>query len=77
MWAILGILTAAAAIFIIEAPALFRRRLTTELWIFSILLVLGTGLSISLSLHVELPNPLDWLTVIYRPFSNLLESALK
>lgn len=77
MWAILGILAVAAAIFIIDAPDLLKRRLTKELWIFSFLLLLGTVLSILLSLNVELPNPLDWLTVIYRPFNDLLDSVLK
>jgi hypothetical protein len=77
MWAILGILAAAATIFIIDAPDLLKRRLTKELWIFSFLLLLGTVLSILLSLNVVLPNPLDWLTVLYRPFNDLLEGALK
>ncbi|CAH1193110.1 hypothetical protein PAECIP111891_00490 [Paenibacillus allorhizoplanae] len=77
MWAISGILAAAGAIFIYEAPALFKGRFMKELWLFSILLVVGTGLSILLSLHVEIPNPLDWIITLYQPFSNLMNNILK
>jgi hypothetical protein len=77
MWAISGILATAGAIFIYEAPALFKGRFMKELWLFSILLVVGTVLSILLSLHVELPNPLDWIITIYQPFSDVLNNILK
>jgi membrane associated rhomboid family serine protease len=77
MWAISGILAAAGVIFIIEAPALLKRRSIKELWIFSILLVVGTVLSILLSLQVNLPHHLDWITAIYRPFSDLMKNTLE
>ena len=77
MWAISGILAAAGAIFIIEAPALFKRQFIKEVWAFSILLAVGTVLSIMLSLQVKLPNPLDWITALYRPFSDLLKNTLE
>ncbi|MDR6882467.1 hypothetical protein [Bacillus sp. 3255] len=77
MWAIPGILAAAGAIFIFEAPALFKGRFMKELWLFSILLVVGTVLSILISLHVEIPNPIDWIIIIYKPFSDLLNNILK
>ncbi|WP_274653104.1 hypothetical protein [Paenibacillus humicola] len=75
MWVMVGILSA-AAIFLIEVPNLFKKRLMKELTVFLFLLLTGTALSILLSLHVKLPNPVDWLTFIYQPFSKLLENAL-
>ena len=77
MWAISGILAAAGAIFIYEAPTLFKGRFMKDLWLFSIVLVVGTVLSILLSLHVEIPNPMDWVITFYQPFSNLLNNILK
>jgi hypothetical protein len=77
MWAISGILATAGAIFIFEAPALFKGRFMKELWLFSIVLVVGTVLSILLSLHVEIPNPLDWIIAVYQPFNDLLNNNLK
>ncbi|MBD0383012.1 hypothetical protein [Paenibacillus sedimenti] len=77
MWTIAGILIAAALIVIIEVPALWRKKWIKEIWVHAILLLIGTGLSIALSLRVKIPNPLDWITFVYKPFSDLLANWLK
>lgn len=74
MWAILGIVTAAVVILIIEAPSLIRKKRWRELSAFFVLLFLGTGLSIALSLRVQIPNPLEWIRVVYGPISEAIFS---
>lgn len=77
MYSILGILIVAIGIVLYEVPSLIKRKLKKELWAFSILLVFGVFLSIIESLNIDIPNPSDWLTIIYSPFNNLLDSILK
>ncbi|RCW51034.1 hypothetical protein DFP97_102226 [Paenibacillus prosopidis] len=77
MWAITGIIVTASFIAMIEVPPLLRAKLKGELWLFSILLLLGTVLSIAKSLQLAIPNPLDMLWTIFQPFSDWLYSFLK
>ncbi|WP_419873674.1 hypothetical protein [Candidatus Pristimantibacillus sp. PTI5] len=77
MWMITGIVATASFIALIEVPPLLKAKLKRELWLFSVLLVLGTGLSIAKSLQFPIPNPLDLLFIIFKPFSDLLFSFLK
>lgn len=77
MWVITGILAVAVIVILIEVPSLLKRKLRKELWVFSILLILGTGLSIAQGLHWNIPNPLDLMIVIYKPISNIIFGFLK
>ena len=77
MWAITGIVVTASLMIIIEVPPLLKEKLKRELWLFSILLLLGTVLSIAKYLQMPIPNPLDMLYVIFKPMSDLLFSFLK
>ncbi|WP_107943028.1 MULTISPECIES: hypothetical protein [Metasolibacillus] len=45
-------------------------------WLFFILLTIGTALAITLSLHIYLPSPLDFITFIFQPISNALHALL-
>ncbi|WP_256358213.1 hypothetical protein [Bacillus sp. sid0103] len=75
--AVAGILVISAVIIVIDVPPLLRKKLVKELWIFSILLLFGTMLSIAQALGISIPNPLDWLTVLYKPFSDMMKNLLK
>jgi hypothetical protein len=77
MWTIIGILAAAIAIGFIEVPSLWKNGQKRELWAFSFLLLTGTGLGIAKTLQIHIPNPLDWMAVIYKPFSDFLFGILK
>ncbi len=77
MWVITGIVVTASLIVILEVPPLVKAKLKRELWLFSILLLLGTLLSIAKYLQIPIPNPLDMLYVIFKPMSDLLFSFLK
>ncbi|MFB5284506.1 hypothetical protein [Peribacillus sp. Hz7] len=75
--AVAGILLIVAVIIAIDVPPLLRKKLKKELWIFSILLLFGTALSIAQALNIKIPNPIDWITAIYKPLSDMLEKLLK
>ncbi|MFM1654152.1 hypothetical protein ACI7RC_18930 [Brevibacillus sp. B_LB10_24] len=77
MWIIIGILAAAIAIGFIEVPSLWKSGQKRELCVFSFLLLIGTGLGIAKTLQIHIPNPLDWMAVIYKPFSDFLFGILK
>ncbi|MGO4270332.1 hypothetical protein AB4Z22_10860 [Paenibacillus sp. TAF58] len=77
MWSVAGIVAVTIAIIMIEVPSLRRKQLRKEIWIFSILLLFGLGLSIAKSLQVKIPNPVDWITVVYKPLSDALLALLK
>ncbi|MGF3102812.1 hypothetical protein [Rossellomorea sp. DUT-2] len=76
MWATLGIVIIAILIIMAEVPSLLKNKAKRELWVFSVLFVIGVGLSISRGLNVSLPNPLDVLIIVYKPLSDLLTSLL-
>lgn len=77
MWAIIGILLTIAVILIMEVPPLLKAKMKKELWVFLISLLFGTVLSIAKSLQMDIPNPADWLAVIFKPFSDFLFGLLK
>ncbi|MCF6409378.1 hypothetical protein [Pseudalkalibacillus salsuginis] len=77
MIAILGILLVIIVIVYIEVPSLLKKGLKKELWVFGILLLFGTGLSIAQGLQVDIPNPMDWIKFVYKPFSDILYGLLK
>ena len=77
MLASLGILVVVGIIMVIEIPILIQKKWKKELWVFISLMVFSTGLSIAKSFNVNLPNPLDWITFVYQPFSNLMMKWLK
>ena len=77
MWVIAGILAIAIVIAFIEVPRLLQRKLHKEVWVFFTLLAAGTGLSIALQLHLNIPSPLYLMIAIYKPISNLIYGLLK
>lgn len=77
MWVIFGILALTVVIAFIDVPYLLKQGLKKELWTFSILLLLGTGFSIAEGVQVEIPNPMDALAFIYKPFIDLLFGLFK
>jgi hypothetical protein len=62
-----AILAVGLMIGLIEVPALLKRRERKDLWVFSVLLLAGIGLSIAVSLNIEIPTPLLWIKKIYEP----------
>ncbi|MBP1994821.1 hypothetical protein [Paenibacillus eucommiae] len=72
MLAVLGILAVTAMIIWFEVPSLWKRGLKRELIVFSILLILGAGVSIAKSSHIQVPNPLDMMNVMFKPLGDFI-----
>jgi hypothetical protein len=76
MWVIVGVFLVAILIIILEVPLLWKKRKKKELWVFSLLLLFGVGLSIAEGFDLDIPNPFDWIAFIFKPLSDLLMSLL-
>lgn len=76
MWAVAGVLGVSIIIALFEVPPLLKKKLKKDLWAFSILLLIGTGLSIAQALRMKIPNPLDLIYYIYKPMSDAIFSFL-
>jgi hypothetical protein len=77
MWAIFGIIVAVITLSIIELPSLWQQKKKKEQWIFSSLMLVALVLSIAQAIRVKLPNPYDWIAVVYQPMSNSIFGWLK
>jgi len=77
MLKVLGILGVSAAMVLIEGPALLKKGLKKEMFAFSILLLIGAGMSIGNALQLNVPNPLAGLVVLFKPFSDFIFRLLK
>jgi hypothetical protein len=71
-----GLLAVSILIAWLECPKLLKRKMTRELWAFSLLLLLGTAVGIAHALRMKLPNPLDLITFLYKPVSDVVYHLL-
>lgn len=71
MLKVIGILLIAAVILWMEVPPLLEKKDKKELVVFSILLMIGVGLSMALGLGKAIPNPLDLLTFVFKPIHDV------
>jgi hypothetical protein len=72
-----AIVVAAICIALLEAPALWRKRLWKELGIFSVLLTFGTALGIARALHIPIWNPTEWIMFAFKPVSKFVLGLFK
>ncbi|CAM4320442.1 hypothetical protein L1N85_15360 [Paenibacillus alkaliterrae] len=77
MVVIVGILAAAIVMIMLEVPTLRKQKMKKELWVFSILMLVAVGLSIAMGLQIDIPNPVDGITMLYKPFSDFVFHFLK
>ncbi|HZG80818.1 MAG TPA: hypothetical protein VEZ13_08635 [Brevibacillus sp.] len=73
----IGIVAVAVIIAMAEVPGLWKKRRMKEVWVFMLLLFLGTGIGIAESLTLQVPNPLDWITALYKPISDFIQAILR
>ncbi|MGX2959674.1 hypothetical protein JNUCC23_10480 [Peribacillus sp. JNUCC 23] len=73
----MGILLIATVILLIEVPPLLEKKYKKELLVFSILLVIGVGLSIAQGLGKTIPNPMDLLTYMFKPLNDVIAHLSK
>lgn len=74
---IVSILVFSIVLCIIEVPTMLKDKSYKDLWTFSILLILGMILAILKKLDITLPNPSDWVALVYSPVSALLKTFLE
>lgn len=67
MWTTAGIVIVASVVAAIQIPLLKNKK--KELWVFSLLLALATGLGIARGLKVDIPSPLYWIAYVFGPFT--------
>ncbi|MDQ6596117.1 hypothetical protein E2K98_20645 [Bacillus salipaludis] len=77
MLGVAGTIVAAIMMIAFELPNLRKNKLTKELWVFSILMLIAVGLGIAQSLDLHIPNPLIGITYIFKPFSDFIYGFLK
>lgn len=75
--AVIGILAIAGIIAMAEVPRLRKKGRMKELWVFMLLLLLGTGISIAESLSVKVPNPLNGIAYLYKPINEFILGILR
>lgn len=72
MWVIAGLIATAGICAAIEIPSLIGHK--KDLWVFSLLLLLGTALSIASALKMNIPNPLEGIAVVFQPLGKWMQS---
>lgn len=77
MLASIGILLTAVLFAFIEIPSLLKKQYIKELVVFFILLFCGTFLSILKVFGVQIPNPVDGITFIFKPISEVVLNLLQ
>jgi hypothetical protein len=76
MWAIIGTVFTGAIISYFELPQLIKNKCWREISVYILLLLVGMTLSILLIKNITIPNPLDWITNMYDPFTSFMERIL-
>ncbi|WP_147532774.1 hypothetical protein [Bacillus marasmi] len=71
-----GIVLTSLVIALFEVPKLKKEKAYKELFVFCFFLVNGTVLGILSALRVKIPNPVDWLIVVFKPISLWIERML-
>ena len=72
MAVIAGILLSVTLIIAVNIPSLVKQKLTKELFLFSIILLMVTSLSIAHALKIKIPSPLNLIMAIYQPIADLV-----
>lgn len=60
----------------LDVPYMLKNKLKKELWITSTLMLLGTCLSVALSMDIPIPNPFEGMKFVYKPISDLFYTWL-
>jgi hypothetical protein len=73
----LAIVVVAIIIALTELPSLLKKKMLKECFLFSLLLIIGTSLSMALAMGVDLPNPIDWIAAVMKPVADWIDRILK
>jgi len=70
MVSLLGVISAAVVMAIIDIPRIWKRRVVQDMIAYSFMLLSGFVLCVLLVRHVQMPSLIEFLKVIYGPFYN-------
>jgi len=73
---VLGILCIGTLIALVEVPSLKKKNFKKDISIFFLFLSTGIMLTILVSLGINIPTPLGFITKLYNPISSTLERIL-
>ncbi len=62
---------------IVEIPKMYKEKLYRELAAFSVLLCCGVILAVLKCLNIDIPNPLDFIAIIYSPITSLMKDVFE
>ncbi len=62
---------------VVEIPKMLKSKEYRELVAFSIILFIGMFFTILKSLNIDIPNPADFVAMIYAPVVDLIKGALE
>ena len=71
------VITFSTVLSIIEIPKMRKNKENREMAAFIIILFFGTALTILKSLNVDIPNPADFIQMIFSPLVSLMKGALE
>lgn len=73
------LLTAAFSIIlcVVEVPKMRKKEEYKELAVFSVILCFGIVIAVLKSLDIAVPNPADFVDVIYSPVTSLMKGVLE
>jgi hypothetical protein len=74
---ILGVIILTIGIIWMEVPSLLKKKQIKELLCFSLFLVSGAVTSLLGVMNIHLPNPYDWIEVIYSPITDWMNNILQ
>lgn len=72
----IAIIFISVMIALLEIPKLKKENAIREMIVFSFFLLNGTVFGVLSALRIKIPNPVDWLIVIFEPISTWIERLL-
>lgn len=64
----IGIIILYIGIALFQIPQLKKEKMIREIWIFSLLMLMVTAVTVIKLNNIPLPSPLDLVTIILKPF---------
>ncbi|MBO9607251.1 MAG: hypothetical protein J7639_14920 [Paenibacillaceae bacterium] len=76
-WSITGVVAGVALLGLLDAPYLRKTKSRKETWLYIVIMLSGLTMTVLWILDVPLPNPVEYITALYKPLSNWLYGLLK
>jgi hypothetical protein len=77
MLRVLLVIIISVVVFFMELRYLVERKLKREFKVFCVFFILAMFLNVLKVLSINIPNPFDYLTIVYKPITNLILTIFK